>query len=287
MSSNTCALAGCFAAVWVDRNGVPSQYCSRSHMSAATQHPPQSQQSQLCKNCGVKPVFVENGKGQFLPVFCTVKMCQFVPSESKQWAPSEPGRHVSSRRFFSKCHRHMSNLKVFYEQWKHPNKKRPEVVKVYKVYPQNSHMQRFQAYKARVPDNSRRRWHGTTRRCRIGDSAQNLNFCFNAQCAMCNILQTSFDLSRAARGPGSYQRFGAVDYIDEAGGSSYRAMILTDVTMGKAAKLRSEDRTLTQAPPGYDSVVGEPGFTSCVKYDEAVVYKNEAIRPLYLVILKP
>ncbi|EPS92982.1 hypothetical protein FOMPIDRAFT_93797 [Fomitopsis schrenkii] len=43
--------------------------------------------------------------------------------------------------------------------------------------------------------------------------------------------------------------------------------------------------TLTQPPARYDSVLGEPGAE--LNYDEAVLYRNEAIRPLFLVIYKP
>lgn len=61
-------------------------------------------------------------------------------------------------------------------------------------------------------------------------------------------------------------------------------MLLNEVIMGKAIKLTQEDQSLTEAPQGYDSVVGEPG--GVLNYDESIVYKNEAIRPLYLIVLK-
>ncbi|EKM52580.1 uncharacterized protein PHACADRAFT_261096 [Phanerochaete carnosa HHB-10118-sp] len=325
-SSNTCALPRCSASVWVDRNGVPSQYCSRSHMKAATQQPVQSSQSQLCKNCGTRPVYVENSRvHDFCGRTCAkaylqggnngrnqngVDMCLYCEQKPKAWVNGKLKDFCSKDcvdkvsdiaplllEVPSSHEQFRSVVDQFNMQWKHPNKKRPEVVKMYKAFPLDSHMNKFKAYKADV-GNSRRRWHGTTRYCRIGDDAQNLTFCRNAQCAMCNILQGSFDLSKAARGAGSYQRFGvgiyvsatsskSNDYIKELGGSSYRAMILSEVIMGKAIKLPREDRTLTQPPPGYNSVVGEPGVTVNLNYDEGVVYKNDAIKPSHLLILKP
>lgn len=39
---------------------------------------------------------------------------------------------------------------------------------------------------------------------------------------------------------------------------------------------------LTAPPPGYDSVVGEPGAD--LNYEETVVYSNDAVRPSFLLV---
>jgi len=62
-------------------------------------------------------------------------------------------------------------------------------------------------------------------------------------------------------------------------------MLLNSVVMGKTVKLRTNDESLTQPPSGFDSVIGEPGGD--LNYDESIVYTNDAIRPLYLVIYRP
>ena len=37
--------------------------------------------------------------------------------------------------------------------------------------------------------NSRRRWHGTVRGCRLGDSQSSFTFCGDPLCSLCSILQ--------------------------------------------------------------------------------------------------
>lgn len=142
--------------------------------------------------------------------------------------------------------------------------------------------------------NTRRRFHGTVRRCRLGDSDDLTAFCGEDACSLCSILKSSFERARAGERT-NFGRFGAGiytsatsskanDYVHEHSVTPYRTMLLNEVIMGKAIKLTQEDQSLTEAPQGYDSVVGEPG--GVLNYDESIVYKNEAIRPLYLIVLK-
>ncbi|GJE95775.1 PARP catalytic domain-containing protein [Phanerochaete sordida] len=176
----------------------------------------------------------------------------------------------------------------FKDQWKH-SATPPGVVAVYKVYSHPTHVQSFLAYKKAV-GNSRRRWHGTTRQCCIGDDSRNTGFCTKTGCSICSILQNSFQVAKARNGMfgvGVYTSATSSKsngYIQNLGGSNYRAILLTEVIMGKVCKMTTNSSGLTQAPAGYDSVVGEPG--TGLSHDEAIVYKNEAIRPLYLVIFQ-
>ncbi|THG97195.1 hypothetical protein EW026_g4756 [Hermanssonia centrifuga] len=59
-------------------------------------------------------------------------------------------------------------------------------------------------------------------------------------------------------------------------------MLLNDVVLGKTVKLKVSDPTLNQPPNGYNSVIGEPGGD--LNYDESIVYQNDAIRPMFLII---
>ncbi|GJE95772.1 hypothetical protein PsYK624_119590 [Phanerochaete sordida] len=245
--------------------------------------------SDSCLLCGGHPKFEIDGK---LSDFCSAR-CRDDVYESTPVLLEIPSSHEEFREIAA----------LFREKWLHPpTEKKPlpgDVVKIYKVYSRKNHVARFRAYKE-LKGNPRRRWHGTTRRCCIGDD--NADFCTDEQCAMCGILKNSFLVDKAKTpgkpdgGHSGFQRFGmgiytsatsskSYDYIKEYGGSPYHAMILSEVIMGKACKVTHKDHSLTEAPPGYDSVVGEPNLT--VNYDEAVVYTDDAARPEYLLIFKP
>ncbi|EKM52570.1 uncharacterized protein PHACADRAFT_261070 [Phanerochaete carnosa HHB-10118-sp] len=245
------------------------------HHAAATNGSGAGAVGDKCLLCDQRPRVFVNGKlSDFCSIKCRDTMYQSAPAILE--VPKSQGEFRSVAQQFG-------------DQWKSsPNS--PDVIKIYKVYPLQSHVQKFLAYKAAV-GNSRRRWHGTTRRCRIGDDAQNTNFCADTGCYICNILKNSFQVEKARAGSfgtgiySSATTSKANGYIGNAGGSSYRAIILTEVIMGKVYKLTSSNSALKQAPAGYDSVVGEWGGISV--NDEAIVYRNDAIRPLYLVIFKP
>ncbi|TFY59973.1 hypothetical protein EVJ58_g5433 [Rhodofomes roseus] len=173
-------------------------------------------------------------------------------------------------------------------------------IKIWKIYSRKKHTDDFLSYKDAVErmtglpgGNSRRRWHGTFRQCTIGDTESQVALCQDANCSLCRIIETSFSVAQACKRFGG--RFGkgiyisatsskSNDYVQERGGSPYKAMLLNDVVMGKTKKLTTGDMTLMEPPAGYDSVVGEPGAD--LNYDEAIVYRDDAIRPLFLIIYK-
>ncbi|EPS93941.1 hypothetical protein FOMPIDRAFT_93895 [Fomitopsis schrenkii] len=174
------------------------------------------------------------------------------------------------------------------------------------------HIDQFQRYKlaierkSNVPGgNSKRLWHGTVRACTVGNSETETQLCNNALCSLCSIMRASFRVARVGKRY-SFKRFGrgiyttstsskANDYASERGGSGLKAMLLSEVILGRVSRMTRGDSTLTEPPTGYDSVVGEPGGyhpaagepEGELNYDEVIVYKNEAIRPLFLVIYKP
>jgi len=58
--------------------------------------------------------------------------------------------------------------------------------------------------------NERRRWHGTTRKCNIGDKGVT-ELCSDTSCSLCRIIENSFDISFFA-GKTGWGRFGAGIY---------------------------------------------------------------------------
>lgn len=54
------------------------------------------------------------------------------------------------------------------------------------------------------------------------------------------------------------------------------------MVVGRTHRLRRSDKALTAPPYGYHSITGEPGED--LNYEETVVYKNEAIRPAFLIV---
>jgi hypothetical protein len=65
----------------------------------------------------------------------------------------------------------------------------------------------------RSAGNENRRWHGTTRKCTLGDKGST-KFCSNQDCALCNIIRTSFNVSLAGSKNGT--RFGSGIYTSSA-----------------------------------------------------------------------
>jgi len=63
-----------------------------------------------------------------------------------------------------------------------------------------------------------------------------------------------------------------------------KALLLNNIVVGNGKKLTRNAPSLTEPPAGYDSVVAEAVPGGSLNYDELVVYKNEAIRPSYLVM---
>ncbi|KAI0317115.1 ADP-ribosylation [Amylostereum chailletii] len=190
----------------------------------------------------------------------------------------------------------------FESQWKHPTPiggRHASVVKIWKIVSTRDAHGRFSRYqlsverKRNLPGaNTKRRWHGTIRSCRLGDADNENTLCNTFQCSLCSIIRTSFQLAHVGQRT-NFGRFGAGiytsatsskanDYVAERGTSSYRALLLNDVVLGKTVKLTTGNPTLTEPPQDCDSVIGEPGGD--LNYDESIVYKNEAIRPAFLVI---
>ncbi|KIO27722.1 hypothetical protein M407DRAFT_72766, partial [Tulasnella calospora MUT 4182] len=144
-------------------------------------------------------------------------------------------------------------------------------------------------------------FHGTTWSCSLGQEEENVNLCQNMTCSLCCILQTSFLVSKACSAGRIFSRFGpgiytssvsskADDYANAQWYSGNKVMIVAKAALGKGSNHYTTSLHLTAPPLGYDSVscfvpqtvLGEVGVH--LNYDEQVLYKNEAIRPAYIII---
>jgi len=198
----------------------------------------------------------------------------------------------------NKDHKAFQNVETqFIDGWKHDTAK-PQVSKIWKIFEGKQTADKFAQYRLAVErrtglvgGNARRRWHGTIRACNLGDSEFNRTICNKQGCSLCGIIGSSFQIVQAGVRT-NFGRFGAGiytsatsskanDYVLERK-SSYKSMLLNNVVMGKTIKLTTTNEELTKPPQGYDAVVGEPGGD--LNYDESIVYENDAIRPLFLVI---
>ncbi|KAG8883671.1 hypothetical protein FRB97_006161 [Tulasnella sp. 331] len=74
----------------------------------------------------------------------------------------------------------------------------------------------------------------------------------------------------------------ADDYNVSQNNTEYKAMLVAKVVLGRSYTLYKNAKSLTDPPPGYQSIAGEVGED--LTYDEQVVYHDEAIRPAYLII---
>jgi len=185
----------------------------------------------------------------------------------------------------------------FTSQWKHATRV-PTVLKVWRINVDRSLAEGFISYQQKVAlrtrtldGNTRRRFHGTTRSCTLGDDEDDTDLCNMRSCSLCRIIQRSFEIARVGENT-NFARFGVGIYTSATSSkahdystsylSSANAMLLNEVVMGRAIKLTRTDTSLTKPPLGYDSVIGEPGED--LNYDEAVVYNQDAIRPTFLII---
>lgn len=273
----TCRSPACTLPVFIRPDGTPSDYCTVTHEEwgergcISCRAAPMSSPSILCRAChndalGRAPAIIE------------------VPQDHQNY------KCVESQ--FRKTWRHKTTC--------------PEVKAIYKIITTEANLRQYQQYLDSVESrgnfvamgkargNEHRRWHGTKRRCNLGDPGIT-TFCAGARCSLCCVIKSSFDLKffKASTGWG---RFGhgiyvsstsskANDYSKNLGiNSEWKALLLNKVIVGHGKKLTQDSASLTGPPPGYDSILGEVG--GVLNYDELVVYHNDAVRPSYLVMYK-
>ena len=132
-------------------------------------------------------------------------------------------------------------------------------------------------------------FHGTKLEC---DITRQSTLCSNKECGICGIANTGFD-RRCIQKNIDFQRFGHGFYVAPnsskchdytQGKHGFRAMVLLDVCPGNKYELKRDDETLTQPPPGYNSVYGKAGLS--LNYDELVLYNPDGALPKYIIVYK-
>lgn len=279
ITDQICLTPGCTLPVFIHPDGTPSNYCQMTHKRWGEQG---------CISCRAAP---RNGQAV---------MCQSCHAYALERAPAiikVPEDHKTYKSVESQ----------FKQTWRHKTTC-PEVKVIYKIVVSEASLKQYQQYLEAVEargnfiamgksrGNENRRWHGTKRKCLLGDPGH-ASFCADGACALCCIIKTSFDLKffKAATGWG---RFGhgiytsstsskSNDYSKNLGASSdLKALLLNKVVVGNGKKLINDDTTLTAPPPGFDSVLAEVASGGSLNYDELIVYQNDAVRPSYLVMYK-
>ncbi|KAG9012304.1 hypothetical protein FRB94_006335 [Tulasnella sp. JGI-2019a] len=190
---------------------------------------------------------------------------------------------------------------LFTSGWKHPHKRVPAVVRIFAIDLPQPLLQPYQAYRTRLEQdlgpyrlNEQKTFHGTPRSCCIGDPSATLQLCNGVSCNTCSIIRTSFRVDRAGTAPGrNFMRFGrgiyttsvsskADDYNVSQVNSPYKVMLIAKVVLGWGYSLLRTTKYLTDPPENYDSILGTVGED--LNYDEQVVYRDDAIRPAYLLV---
>ncbi|GJE95777.1 PARP catalytic domain-containing protein [Phanerochaete sordida] len=200
-------------------------------------------------------------------------------------------------------HEAYSDIRIqFRRQWRHtPNP--PAVHKIFRISDGKLQKIKFKMYRGMISlktgednGNTIHSWHGTVRACNIGDNGDRLSPCKSEECSLCKVIRKSYDISLSCTRH-KWGRFGqgiytsstsskAYHYTADTAGSRYAALLLNEVVMGNAFETTRNASDLTQPPDGYDSVKGIPHTQGNLNYDEAVVYTNKAIRPMYLVLVE-
>ncbi|KAI5885938.1 ADP-ribosylation [Schizophyllum commune H4-8] len=284
-SGPACAIVTCKRTAHENADGTYGRYCSVSHKKLG---------EAICLYC-------RKGERRANSAFCS-RTCRDEAANKGPILMEIPSDHA----IFA------SVADQFTGSWRHPTKC-PGVKRIYKIMPDQATCEQYNKYRADVETrgnfaargmtagNEQRRWHGTKRKCTLGDMGQ-AKLCGDTTCCLCNIIKTSFDLTAFGKNTG-WGRFGrgiytsstsskSNDYsknIDASALSPLKAVLLNRVVVGRGDKTYFNHSTWTSAPPGFDSVLAEP-FTiplaGALNYDEVVVYRNEAIRPAYLVLYK-
>lgn len=275
----TCKTPGCALPVFANDDGTPGEYCTMSHKTWGEQG---------CVSCRAAPMCS-------LSVLC--KLCHENALSKAPVIIEIPRDHKNYRSVETQ----------FTQSWRHSTAC-PEVKAVYKVITTEASLQQYRQYLDGVETrgnfaamgmprgNEKRRWHGTKRKCNIGDKG-NTEFCTDPGCSLCCIIKTSFDLS-FFKGATGWGRFGRGIYTSSTSSKSHdysrnvditsewNALLLNKVVVGNGKKLTRGDKSLTAAPAGYDSVLAEAVPGGALNYDELVVYQNDAVRPSYLIMYK-
>jgi len=194
--------------------------------------------------------------------------------------------------------------KMFRKGWKHSRKPKPAVQAVFRVFSTEESLGPYRAYRASVaeslPPNAFRGnetflFHGSNRACFVGEGDNCAQLCSFADCGICSIVQYSFDIKKTGS-KHKFQRFGtgiytspcsskADDYSANLDGRpGPQVLLVCRVVVGKALEKRKNETDRTEVPLPYHSLLGKPG--PALNFPEIVVYRNDAVRPAYLIVYR-
>ncbi|KAG8972337.1 hypothetical protein FRB90_010261, partial [Tulasnella sp. 427] len=184
--------------------------------------------------------------------------------------------------FSGVAHRPFLVSGLFRDGWQHSGKVRPKVLRIFAVSLPDHLSESYELYKASLGRrhgwdgiNERYLFHGTHRYCSVGERDNDTEL--RAQRGGCSKGSEPGSIPPAYR-----QSKAADDYSNEHVYRETKAVIVARVALGKSSVLYRDMVHLTAAPYGYDSVLGEVGIS--LNHDEQVLYKDEAIRPAYVVV---
>eukprot|EP00698_Gefionella_okellyi_P022645 TRINITY_DN752_c0_g1_i1.p1 TRINITY_DN752_c0_g1~~TRINITY_DN752_c0_g1_i1.p1 ORF type:complete len:683 (+),score=104.00 TRINITY_DN752_c0_g1_i1:44-2050(+) len=298
-TTQTCGLAGCTRPCARD-GGKVFEFCGRAHgQEFKQQQTAKVDQFGKCMHRGCdKPRHVKPSGD--VDDYC----CRQHESQSQQ----DPEPHVvvlkpSEKKF--------QDIKAQFEaKWTKTAYGHPSVVSIAQLQMASPIRQAYTTYRKSLierqpaikvfgaggPGNEQRRFHGTGIKCQLGMPGNN-TLCSRTDCAVCGISRTNFRLSKAFAKTG-WGRFGRGLYFTSTSSKSHdynkdseiglganrRCTIMVQVMIGRGCELTQDDQSLTVAPSGYDSVLGQVGGGGALNYDELVVYSEDHVIPKYLII---
>ncbi|KAI1192289.1 hypothetical protein F5X97DRAFT_337673 [Nemania serpens] len=184
----------------------------------------------------------------------------------------------------------------FESSWTHPNKS-ATVKQIYLAdedeLDRSCRGTQFNKYLDRNGEEWDEWFHGTQRACYVGEAGDSLSYCYNPECSLCCILRYSFDVRQASDGG----MFGRGIYTSPCSSkadiyaknhyirSNKHAILICRVVSNSPRLMTTADHSLTSPGYGYDSVAGlTQGDGGSLKYPEVVVYRNDAIVPVGVII---
>ncbi|KIM75122.1 hypothetical protein PILCRDRAFT_827538 [Piloderma croceum F 1598] len=158
----------------------------------------------------------------------------------------------------------------------------PLVKHVYRVVESWNSFNSYQEY-LRVHGNEGFRYHGTDRSCQLGDDGH-ATLCQSPFCKACSIIRTSFEVSLAnpggAFGQGIYTSSASNKSANYSESPSSGLMFLAKVVLGNVRRVDGFAE-VKECPAGFQSVEYD---RQNGKLNETVVYTNDAIRPVFLIV---
>ncbi|CAG8592828.1 16913_t:CDS:2 [Racocetra persica] len=191
---------------------------------------------------------------------------------------SADSNFIRQEPFLYKLHENDRDYKyvseLFLTSWKHLDKLVPTIVSLWKIFCPKDLISRHNLYRK--------------------DDGE---LCFEMSCSLCCILKEGYKLEHAKFGlfgKGIYfssisskcDNF-SINFLKKCDGINYKMMLLNSVALGRIYKPIKNDFTFTSPPPGYDSVCGDPNTVKNLKdlkFDEIIVYKEEASIPHFLIV---